>query len=158
MDCYEELVDYAEQHGLEVIEKEFKSSAKGLCKGKKIGISKTIDSTVEKRCVLVEEMAHCYHTVGDILDTRNPLALKQELYARAAALEFLLPISKLVDAYLRCEHNLYELPEHLNVTWEFLDSALNHYFRKHGGHKKHGKYIIYFSPLFVCESSHTVAI
>ena len=52
MDCYEELVDYAEQHGLEVIEKEFKSSAKGLCKGKKIGISKKIDSTVEKRCVL----------------------------------------------------------------------------------------------------------
>lgn len=117
MDCYEELVDYAEQHGLEVIEKEFKSSAKGLCKGKKIGISKTIDSTVEKRCVLVEEMAHCYHTVGDILDTRNPLALKQELYARAAAFGFLLPISKLVDAYLRCEHNLYELPEYLNVTF-----------------------------------------
>ena len=51
MDCYEELVDYAEQHGLEVIEKEFKSSAKGLCKGKKIGISKKIDSSLDNLSV-----------------------------------------------------------------------------------------------------------
>lgn len=154
MDCYEELVDYAEQHGIEVIEKEFRSSAKGLCKGKKIGISKSIESTVEKRCVLVEEMSHCYYTVGNILDTRNPLALKQELYARAAAFEFLLPINKLIEAYWACEHDLNDLPDYLDVTWEFLKDTLEHYCRKHGGLKRHGKYIVYFSPLFVCESHH----
>ena len=158
MDCYEKLVDYAEQNGLEVIEKHFKSSAKGLCKGKKIGISKAIETAAEKRCVLVEEMAHCYYTVGDILDTRNPAAMRQERIARAAAYEFLLPINDLVNAYLNCSHDLNEIPDYLNVTWEFLNSAINHYSRKYGSLTRHGKYIVYFSPLFVCESPHIKAV
>lgn len=158
MDCYEELVDFADKHGIEVVEKHFKSSAKGLCKGKKIGISKAIETSVEKRCVLVEEMAHCYYTVGDILDTRNPAALKQERLARAAAYEFLLPINKLIEAYFNCSHNLEEIPEYLDVTWEFYYNTIKHYSRKYGENTTHEKYVIYFSPLYVCENHHINAV
>lgn len=158
MNCYEELVDFADKHGLEVIEKQFKSSAKGLCKGNKIGISKDIETTVEKRCVLVEEMAHCLYTVGDILDTRNLAALKQERLARAAAYEFLLPINKLIDAYFNCSHNLNEIPEYLEVTWEFYYNTIKHYSKKFGGNTTHEEYVIYFSPLFVCEIHHVNAV
>lgn len=158
MNCYEELVDFADKHGLEVMEKEFKSSAKGLCKGNKIGISKAIETTAEKRCVLAEEMAHCYYTVGDILDTRNLAALKQERIARTAAYEFLLPVDKLVDAYLNCSHDLNSIPDYLDVTWDFLDNTINHYCRKFGGITRHEKYIVYFSPLYVCENPHIKAV
>ena len=157
MDCYEILVNYADQLGLEVIEKEFKSSAKGLCKGKKIGISKSLESAVEKRCVLAEEMAHSFYTVGDILDTRNPDAYKQEMLARSAAFEYLVPLGSLVEAYFSCRHNLSEIPEYLEVTWDFLRDTLTYYSRKYGGMRRHGKYIIYFSPLIVCEHSHKCA-
>lgn len=154
MNCYEELVDYAGSLGMEVVEKSFKSSAKGLCKGNKIGISKEIETTTEKRCILAEEMAHSFFTVGDILDTRNHTAMKQELIARRAAYEHLIPIPDLIDACLCCSQNLYDVPEYLGVTSEFLKDALNHYYRKHGAYLRHGKYIISFSPLFICESSH----
>lgn len=156
MDCYEILVSRADQLGLEVIEKEFKSSAKGLCKGKKIGISKSLD-TVEKRCVLAEEMAHSFYTVGDILDTRDPAAYKQEMLARSAAFEYLIPLGSLVEAYMSCQYDLSEIPNYLEVTWEFLRDTLSHYSRKYGGMRRYEKYVIYFSPLIVCEHSHTCA-
>lgn len=52
---YEQLLNDADIIGLEVVEKNFKSDAKGLCKGNKIGIRKNM-SAAEKACVLAEEM------------------------------------------------------------------------------------------------------
>lgn len=158
MDCYERLVDYASNIGLEIVEKNFKSSAKGLCKGNKIGISKSLESAVEKRCILAEEMAHSLYTVGNILDLSNPGNLKQELFARKMAFEFLLPLSSLIDAYEKGAKGCYEIAEHLEVTEEFLIEALNHYQRKFGLYAKHGKYIIYFSPLIVREKPSMLAV
>lgn len=157
MDCYEEMVDLADLLGLEVIEKYFKSSVKGLCKGNKIGISKDIESIIEKRCVLAEEIAHSLYTVGDILDLRNFQALKQEYFARTKAYEFLVPIGSLVRAFLKHEHDPHEIAAELNVTDEVLRDALAHYARKYGEYR-HGKYYVYFSPLIVCEHPHIKAI
>lgn len=158
MDCYEKLVDYASNLGMEIIEKSFKSSAKGLCKGNKIGISKDLESSVEKRCILAEEMAHSLYTVGNILDLTNPGNLKQELYARKKAYEFLLPLSSLIAAYENGLKACYEIAEYLEVTEEFLTEALYHYQLKYGIYAKYGKYIIYFSPLIVCEKPSILAV
>ena len=154
MDRYERLVDYADKMGLEVVEKHFKSSAKGLCKGNKIGISKGIETTTEKRCILAEEMAHCFLTVGDILDTRSPDAMRQEMIARSAAYEMLVPLPDLVKAYFDCNSNYYDIPDYLGVTEEFLQNTIDHYSRKYNGMIRRGKYIIYFSPFVICEVSH----
>lgn len=149
MDCYEELVDYASSIGLEVIEKKFKSSAKGLCKGNKIGISKNLQRTAEKRCMLAEEMAHSLYTVGDILDLSSHSNLKQELYARKMAYEFLLPLSSLIDAYEKGLRACHEIAESLEVTEEFLKEALCHYQKKFGVCARYGKYILFFTSCCV---------
>lgn len=151
MNSYERLVDFAENIGIEVVEKHFKSSAKGLCKGNKVGISKAIDSTVEKRCILAEEIAHSLYTVGNILDQNNLFNVKQEEYARKQAYEALLPLPLLIEAYQQGIRSQYELAEYLEVTEEFLLSSLYHYQKKYGLYAKHGKYLIYFSPLVVSE-------
>lgn len=150
MNCYERLVCDAESQGLHVIEKEFKSAAKGLCKGNKIGISSKLNSVVEKRCVLAEEMAHAFFTVGNILDLNDLQNRKQEVFARRQAFEALLPLSLLVEAYeygCRLQH---EIAEHLEVTEEFLLDSLYHYQTKHGLYARYKNYIVYFSPLRVC--------
>lgn len=146
MNAYECLVDYAEKNNLEVIEKNFKSAAKGLCKGNKIGISQSL-STSEKRCVLAEEITHSMLTVGDILDLRSPLALQQECAARRAAYELLVPVIVLLNAYIQCG-SVYDLPDKLDVTPEFLQEALDYYAGKHNS-LQIGEYTIYFSPFYV---------
>ena len=154
MVCYEDLVALADRMGLEIVEKDFKSSAKGLCKGNKIGISKTIETDAERLCVLAEEMAHSVYTSGDILDTRDINSMKQESFARSIAFENLLPLYKLIDAYLNCRHDFNDIPEYLGVTWEFLSSAIDHYSIKYGEFARYEKYIVYFSPLVVFETPH----
>lgn len=158
MDRYEQLVEHARQLGLEVIEKTFKSSAKGLTKGNKIGISKSIESNAEKRCVLAEEIAHSLYTVGDILDQNNINNVKQEKYARKKAYEDLLPLSLLIEAYEQGIRSLHEMAEYLEVTEDFFKASLNHYQRKYGLYARYGRYVLYFSPLTVCEKHHIKAI
>lgn len=158
MDRYEQLVEHARQLGLEVIEKTFKSSAKGLTKGNKIGISKSIESNAEKRCVLAEEIAHSLYTVGDILDQNNINNVKQEKYARKKAYEDLLPLSLLIEAYEQGIRSLHEMAEYLEVTEDFFKASLNHYQRKYGLYARHGRYVLYFSPLIVCETHHIKVI
>lgn len=158
MNSYERLVDFAENIGIEVVEKHFKSSAKGLCKGNKVGISKAIDSTVEKRCILAEEIAHSLYTVGNILDQNNLFNIKQEEYARKQAYEALLPLPLLIDAWHQGVTSQHELAEYLEVTEEFLLSSLCHYQKKYGVYVRHGKYMVRFLPLMISEVTHNIAM
>lgn len=151
MNCYEKLADTAEKLGLCVVEKEFKSSAKGLCKGNKIGISKNLENVIEKRCILAEEIAHAFFTVGNILDQSDVSNVKQENFARGQAYENLIPLSLLIDAYIQGCETRYEVAEYLEVTEEFLIESLWHYLNKYGTYKEHGNYIICFSPLSISE-------
>lgn len=152
MDSYEDMVNLANLLGLQVTEKYFKSSAKGLCKGNKIGISKNIDCQAEKRCVLAEEIAHSVYTVGDILDQGDEQAAKQEYFARTRSYELLMPFENLIRAYLKHEHEPYEIAAELNVTEEVLREALSYFASKYGNFK-YGKFFITFEPLVVREDS-----
>ena len=151
MNCYENLVCYAENLGMEVIEKKFKSKAKGICKGSKIGISKDIETHVEKRCILAEEIAHSIFTEGNILDTRNALNAKQEQFARNKAYEFLLPLHTFIMAHEKAPSSLYEMSEILEVTEDFLKQAISYYKVKHGNCVVHDNYVIQFAPFRVLD-------
>ena len=158
MNHYEKLVDFCHNVGIGVIEKNFKSHAKGLCKGNKIGISKRIESSVEKRCVLAEEIMHSFYTSGDILDQSNIQNRKQEIYARQQAYEALLPLSLFVAAYNNGARESYEIADYLEVTEEFLHGAIEYYKRKHGTSAVvRGTYVIKFSPFMICETHHITA-
>lgn len=152
MNSYEKLVCDAEKMGLEVIEKHFKSSAKGLCKGKKIGISKTIEQSVEKRCVLAEEIAHSLYTVGNIIDTRNESNYKQELFARKKAYEMILPLYMIIESYRSGNVSCYEMAEDLEVTEEFLVNTILHYNTKYGNSLHYGAWRMSAFPLQIAET------
>lgn len=156
MDCYEITVGIANFLGFEVIEKRFRSSAKGLCKGHKIGISKDLD-TIEKRCILAEEVSHGLYTVGNILDQNDLQNKKQEYFARKKALEFLVPLSEIVRAYNAGIQEPHEMAEYLEVTEQILTDALALHERKCGPCTFLDGQIVRFSPFMVCSQPHMSA-
>lgn len=146
---YENLLIYAEQNGITVIEKHFISSAKGLCKGTRVGISKKIETHAEKACVLAEELGHCFTTYGDIIDQDNVSNIKQELRARAWAYERLVSIEALISGFQSGVRTPYEMADYLNVTESFLTEAIDWLKSKNGVIYETDTYILYFSPFGV---------
>lgn len=144
MNNYEQLLnDYDDIY---IVEKRFKSKAKGLCKGKKIGISKDIDTSTEKACVLSEELGHYYTTVGNIINLSDAQNRKQERQARLWAYNNRIGLYGLIRAYENGCRDKYETAEFLNVTVEFLEDAINCYREKYGVYTTVDNYTIYFIP------------
>lgn len=144
---YEELlIEY--DNKVTIIEKKFKSKAKGLCKGNKIGISNELSTSVEKRCVLAEELGHIHLTVGDITNLNNVCNIKQEIIARRWGHSKILPLCKLTNAIKKGLCTKYELLEYLNVTEEFFDEAISHYKQKYGVSVNLKNYILILEPTF----------
>ena len=143
MHTYEKMLIDASNNGFEIVEKNFKSDAKGLCKGKKIGIRKDMSDT-EKACVLAEELGHYYTSVGNILDQNNVNNKKQELVARRWATNILLCPADLIDACRAGNEYISDIAEYLGVTSEFLIDAINVFSAKYGPVYSDGEYEIRF--------------
>lgn len=148
MNAYEQLLSSSDE-SIIVVEKNFKSQAKGLCKGNKIGISKGISTFSEKACVLAEELGHHYTTVGNILDQSSVSNRKQELRARMWAYNKLIGLMGIIKSYEHGCQSYHEMAEYLDVTEEFLRDALKRYHQKYGICTTLDNYIIYFEPLGV---------
>jgi len=145
---YERLLKEAEE--LDVVIKEAHLiTNKGLCKGNRIAISKTIKTNIEKYCVLAEELGHYKLTVGDITDQTKIENRRQEKRARNWGYEKLIDIISLVNAFNAGTRNRYEVAEYLNVTEEFLQEALEHYKEKYGLWYEVDGYLVCFEPLQV---------
>lgn len=145
MNAYEQLLSSSGENII-VVEKNFKSQAKGLCKGNKIGISKAISTSTEKACILAEELGHHYTTVGNILDQSSVSNRKQELRARMWAYNRQIGLLGIIKSYEYGCRNLYDMAEYLEVTEEFLKDALERYRQKYGMYTAVDNYIIYFEP------------
>lgn len=145
MNAYEQLLSSSGENII-VVEKNFKSQAKGLCKGNKIGISKAISTSTEKACILAEELGHYYTTVGNILDQSSVSNRKQELRARMWAYNRQIGLLGIIKSYEHGCRNLYDMAEYLEVTEEFLKDALERYRQKYGMYTAVDNYIIYFEP------------
>lgn len=150
MNNYEQLLN--EYDDIHIVEKRFKSKAKGLCKGSKIGISKDIETSTEKACVLSEELGHYYTTVGNIINLSDTQNRKQERQARLWAYNKQIGLYGLIRAYEHGCTSKYEIAEYLEVTEEFLEEAVQCYRDKHGVYKTVDNYTVYFIPqLAVCK-------
>lgn len=146
---YETLLKEADSQCLVVKEKPLKAH-KGRIKGKRIAIKQNM-STTEKACVLAEELGHYYTSSGNILDQSNPENRKQERRARMWAYRKAFDLVDLVSACKYGCRNRYEIAEHLGVTEEFLQEALDTYREKYGMYRKVDNYIVYFDPLGILE-------
>lgn len=144
MRTYDNLLNIAEAEGISIIEKNFKSSAKGLCKGKKIGIKKDMPYN-EKICILAEELGHYYKTVGNIIDTEKSFNIKQEKIARKWAVNRLLTPEELISAVVSgCEY-ISDVADYLGVTDSFLLEAIEIFKNTYGIIYRYDNYAIKFN-------------
>ncbi|MFL0194248.1 hypothetical protein ACJDU8_01455 [Clostridium sp. WILCCON 0269] len=145
---YDKLLMDAENSGLPVNEKPLKYGLKGVYKNSKIIIDKKLKTSVEKRCILAEEIGHHETSYGNILDQSDISNRKQEKRARNWTYEKLAGIISIVNAYEKGIKNRHDLAEYLNITEIFLEEAIQHYREKYGVYYEIDTYIVYFEPSF----------
>lgn len=141
---YNTLLEEANAEGLSIKERPFKTYD-GRIKGKNIYLRKDMN-TMEKACVLAEELGHYYTTVGNILDMSVVSNRKQERQARLWAYNKQIGLTGLIRAYEAGCTNRYETAEYLEVTEEFLEECIQCYLDKYGEYKIVDNYTIYFIP------------
>ena len=146
---YETLLEEADSQFLVVKEKPLRAH-NGRIKGNRIAIKKDIP-TIQKACVLAEELGHHYTTVGNILDQSKADNRKQERRARLWAYKRAFDLVDLVSAYKHGCRNRYEIAEYLEVTEQFLQEALDTYKEKYGIYTEVDCYVVYFEPLGILE-------
>ena len=144
---YDNLLDEADKENIYVIENaKFQSKASGLINNDVIGINKNVRSSAQRSCILAEELGHYHTSSGNILDQSSVANRKQELHARAWAYNRLIGLYGIINAYRAGCINSYEIAEHLNITEEFLNEALQYYRNKYGLCTTVDNYVIYFEP------------
>lgn len=141
---YEELLNECNDKGLIVKEKPLKYHD-GRIKGIRVAIRDNIPTSVQKACVLSEELGHFETSVGDILDMNSVSNRKQELKARAWAYDKLINLQGFINAFEHNCTNLYETAEFLEVTEEFLIEAIQLYQTKYGQYASVDNYTIFFN-------------
>lgn len=148
MNSYEILLSEASENGLIVKEKPLKYN-NGRIKGFRVAIRKDLSTSIEKACVLAEELGHHYTTYGNILDQSDTSNRKQELRARAWAYNKQIGLLGLIRAYEHGCRNRFEIAEYLEVTEEVLEECLIFYRNKYGVCTNVDNYVVYFIPNLV---------
>lgn len=144
---YEELLIEADHVGLIVKEKPLRANT-GRIRGNRVAIRNNL-TTVEKSCVLAEELGHHYTSAGNILDQGDEGNRKQELRARLWAYNQKIGMTGLISAYEYGCRNCYEIAEYLDVTEEFLQESIDCYRKKYGISTQVDNYVIFFEPSLI---------
>lgn len=119
---------------------------KGLYMDGSIALSTELQTTAEKTCVAVEELAHHELNHGNILDLNITANRKQERLARLSAFNRKIGLLGIINAYKAKCVNAYEMAEYLEVTETFLVEALKDYRQIYGEGISMGDYYISFEP------------
>lgn len=142
---YEELLKLSDTENLIVKEKNIPGYGGRIYKNR-IAIHQGIDTSVEKACVLAEELGHHYTSVGCILDQTDLANRKQERQARLWGYNKLIGLMGIVRAFNAGCQNQYEIADYLDVTEEYLQECINCYQSKYGICTNVDNYVIYFVP------------
>lgn len=145
MTIYEELLEEANSSGLIVREKAL-SGSDGLIYRNRIAISNRLKTSAEKACVLAEEIGHHHTAVGDIFDLQDIENMKQEQKGRLHGYNRMIGLRGIISAFNAGCQNRYEVAEHLHVTEEYLQEAIDCYKGKYGEYIAVDNYVIYFIP------------
>lgn len=141
---YEDLLEEARKEGLIVKEKPL-TARDGLINGRRVAIRGNIP-TVQKACVLAEELGHYKRNVGDITNQASVSNRKQEHSGRLWSYNRLVGLHGIISGYnARCQSR-YDLAKHLGITEEYLQEAIDCYHAKYGVFVETGNYIIIFEP------------
>lgn len=147
---YEKLLDEAHLQDVDIYERSMKPRIKGLYADNVIWLNKNINTTVEKACVIAEELGHYHTSIGDILDQSDVSNRKQEKLARKWAWDYLVSPKKLVQACENGCRSKFEIAEMLDITEDFLEEGLTFYKEKYGTQiRVDDNQILYLDPLGV---------
>lgn len=125
------LLTIAECEGIEVFEFELPERIKGLYYNNSIALNKRLETNMERKCVLAEELGHYFTSVGDILNLKIKSNRKQEIRARNWAIQKLVPFDELILAHQQGYVSVYELAEYFEVTEDFMKESILFYQRKY---------------------------
>ncbi len=151
MTVYEKLLIEAYNRGYTVKELNL-ITRKGHCFDKRIAIDKKIATTIEKACILQEELNHGIYTVGDISDQTKIENVKLEQFVRAKTIECLCCPDKIIDAIKKNASTKDEIIEMLNVTEELFNYAINYYSKKSPKYSK-DSITLYFDNKLVIQKT-----
>ena len=144
---YDELLMQADLEGLKVKEKSLQSGD-GRIFNNRIAIRRDIKTTIEKSCVLAEEIGHYRTGSGDITRLDTISDQKQEYRARMTGYDIKIGLSGIICAFERGVQSKAEMADYLDVTEEYLIAALDAYRKKYGKYVSFEKYTISFEPYF----------
>ena len=142
---YDNLLIEAECEGAVVKEKNIPGYG-GRTYGNRIAIHKDITTSIEKTCVLAEELGHYYTTAGDIRDQSHASNRKQELHARLWGYNQQVGLLGIIKAYKARRTSQEDMAEFLGVTPEYLLEALEQYRSKYSPYIEVDNYVIFFEP------------
>lgn len=112
----------------------------------RIAIHKNIETTVEKTCILAEELGHYYTTVGDITDQTDIQNRKQERQARLWGYNKLVGLRGMISAFEQGCKDKYEIAEFCGITDEYLHEMIECFRDKYGVCTTVDNYVIIFIP------------
>lgn len=149
---YEALYTEAYISGVDIIEKSLRGRNKGFYGDGVILLDKRISTSIEKACILAEELGHHHTSTGDILDQTDIRKRRQELRARQWAYQCMIPLDRIVQAHYAHISGRYDLSEYLGVTEDFLQAAIDRFTEKYGlSVVVDDRHIVLFEPLGVFE-------
>lgn len=119
---------------------------KGLYNNGHIALSDQLSASIEKACVLAEELGHHHTTVGNIIDLSDPYSRKQERQARLWAYNKCIGLQGIIEAFEYGCKNRFEMAEFLEVTENFLQECIDCYREKYGAGQMFENYYIMFIP------------
>lgn len=132
-------------------------SLRGIYVNGNVAINTSVNNSIEKTCVLAEELGHHHTSVGNILDMDLAGNRKQERQARLWAYNKLIGLRRIVNAFQHGCQNRYEIAEYLEVTEDFLDECISCYRDKYGvGTTLDDYYIMFIPTLAVGEIDYSI--
>lgn len=154
---YKKLLEVAHLLDLKVIDNyDLKlPDLKGLINGRNIFLSEHLKTSVQKKCVLAEEIAHYLTNTGNITDLTDVNNRRQEFKAHKRACKNVIPLTDIIDAaiVLKNEASMYNLAEYLGVTEKFLNEAIYFYSLKNEPEIFYKNYIVTFNPFRVLKEN-----
>ncbi|MEX5651158.1 ImmA/IrrE family metallo-endopeptidase [Staphylococcus cohnii species complex 1658] len=149
MGKYEELI--YEYRNLNVVETNMLPSFQsGMYYNNEIYINSNRSNAVKLE-TLAEELAHHKLTYGNITDQTQFNNRKFEGYARRYAMEQIVSLQGIIDAFRHNCHNLYEMANFFEVSESFVQQCIEHYKVRNGLSTLHNGYLIQFELLRVFE-------
>lgn len=121
-------------------------SLKGIYIDGNVAINTSVNNSVEKTCVLAEELGHHHTSVGNILDMNDVRNRKQERQARLWGYNKLIGLTGIINAFRAGCQSRHEMADLLDVTEEYLQECIDCYRDKYGVCTEVDNYTIYFIP------------